>query len=45
MRYGTITSLLLIPAEYVIVENIEQGWKWLYGRRAPEGSDANQSGR
>ena len=30
--YCTITSLLLIPAEYLILEDIKRGWKWLYGK-------------
>jgi multidrug efflux pump subunit AcrB len=30
--YCTVTSLLLVPALYVIVEDLKSGWTWLYGR-------------
>ncbi len=31
--FATIISLFLVPAMYLVLEDIRRGWNWLYGRR------------
>ena len=33
--YCTLTSLLLVPVQYMILQDIQLAWKWLYGKQQP----------
>ena len=33
VMFATLVSLFLVPAMYLVLEDIRNGWNWLYGRR------------
>ena len=34
VMFATLVSLFLVPAMYLVLEDVRRGWNWLYGRRA-----------
>jgi predicted RND superfamily exporter protein len=49
VMFATLVTLVLVPALYVILEDIKSGWNWLYGKHpdsdetAPENEEAASS--
>lgn len=38
IMFATVITLLLVPAIYLIQEDVRNAWRWLYGSTAPETS-------
>ena len=43
VMFATVVTLVLVPAGYMILEDIKRAWFWLYGSRPDDGEIANRA--
>ena len=43
VMFATVVTLVLVPAGYMILEDIKKAWFWLYGSRSDDGEITNRA--
>ena len=43
VMFATLVTLVLVPAGYMILEDVKSGWQWLYGKRDAKADELDET--